>query len=469
MGKKKRREVHSSSIAGSAKGKRNSGDLKRDSSDGGQRFGAPSAHARNGTADGAAEEDRARFLSEHLIVGAVLPAVLTAVAFVLGSSPDLQSSEGGIQRPHFLARLVLSVFLDATYGEAFSAWILPASRSLARRLPGAAVPSTAGGCERQEGQPNDPTLEWPVPGTDLPPEWICHRIAAAASEGRERVERKGDGRQPYFLNHVRGSTRVRQAAKRVSSAFGTLSMALVMSRFVDGTSLSYIGLELSLLDLTAGFAVGAGSVLALFFAEIALGWIRIVGYNEVVAPGESLSINLLWDVLFHVGVSFNEEVSLRGWVLVHAAAYIFSLGTPAASAMVLSASLQAAIFALLHLSSPGASRVGLINLVVGGSAAALNVVLSGGLSFPLGWHFGWNIFMGHLLGMSTSGIPMSAKLVSVVPHPAKPHLHGGKFGPEQSPLAPVAYLLGCVCLVILYGTDGVAIWREKLEAALQSQ
>jgi hypothetical protein len=63
--------------------------------------------------------------------------------------------------------------------------------------------------------------------------------------------------------------------------------------------------------------------------------------------------------------------------------------------------------------------------------------------------------MGNLLGMSTSGIPISATLVSIVPHPLKAARHGGRFGPESSPLAPIAYLLGCALLVGWYGTRGL--------------
>ena len=50
-----------------------------------------------------------------------------------------------------------------------------------------------------------------------------------------------------------------------------------------------------------------------------------------------------------------------------------------------------------------------------------------------------------------AGIPMSAKLVSVVPHPSKADQHGGTFGPEKSYLAPAIYLLGCGMLVLFYG------------------
>ena len=122
------------------------------------------------------------------------------------------------------------------------------------------------------------------------------------------------------------------------------------------------------------------------------------------------------------------------------------------SSMSIAVLLQSLLFAFMHYgsSSNGATYVGLVNLVVGGIASSINVFVTGNIYFSLGWHFGWNITMGHLLGLSTSGIPMSAKLVSIIPHPHKQHLHGGKFGPEQSLLAPLAYILGCIGLFILY-------------------
>ena len=80
-----------------------------------------------------------------------------------------------------------------------------------------------------------------------------------------------------------------------------------------------------------------------------------------------------------------------------------------------------------------------------------DVVVSGGLAFACGWHFTWNLMMGHLLGLSTSGIPMSATLVSILPHPSKADLHGGTFGPEKSVLAPGVYMFGCALLLLFYG------------------
>ena len=122
-----------------------------------------------------------------------------------------------------------------------------------------------------------------------------------------------------------------------------------------------------------------------------------------------------------------------------------------AVAIATSVILQSTLFALMHVHSPGSTMISLVNLFIGGAAAALNVIASGGVWLGIGWHFGWNITMGHILGRTTSGIPMSCALVSVVPRPALPgkasyvKYHGGTFGPEMGVLAPLAYyVLGTV-------------------------
>merc|ERR1740121_871035 len=94
----------------------------------------------------------------------------------------------------------------------------------------------------------------------------------------------------------------------------------------------------------------------------------------------------------------------------------------------------------------------MLNIFIGGAAGGLNVFFTRGcLGFALGWHFGWNISMGNVFGLSISGIPISATFISVAPHPGKEALHGGVFGPEGGVVAPAAYLLGVVLLVCIYG------------------
>jgi hypothetical protein len=141
----------------------------------------------------------------------------------------------------------------------------------------------------------------------------------------------------------------------------------------------------------------------------------------------------------------------------------------AAFAIAISTVLQSTLFSLLHLYSPGSTAVSLLNLFFGGIAATLNVLAAGGtLWLGIGWHFGWNIMMGHFPGRSTSGIPMSCAVVSVLPRPASSQkssyekYHGGTFGPEQGFLAPLAYMLGMVMIIRIYGWEELGVWKESL-------
>ena len=140
-------------------------------------------------------------------------------------------------------------------------------------------------------------------------------------------------------------------------------------------------------------------------------------------------------------------------------------------AIIMSTILQSTLFSLLHFSSPGSTWVSLLNLFLGGIAASLNVMVAGGtLWLGIGWHFGWNIFMGHILGRSTSGIPMSCKVFNVIPRPKATYekFHGGTFGPELGVLAPLAYVVGMILVLSLYGFNGLESWRDHLVAGLRT-
>lgn len=164
---------------------------------------------------------------------------------------------------------------------------------------------------------------------------------------------------------------------------------------------------------------------------------------------------------------------LRGWMFIlgcrglsiSAQDWFDDTSSAATFGVAISIILQSTLFSIMHLYSPGSTFISLLNLFFGGIAASLNVMVAGGtLWLGIGWHFGWNIFMGHILGRSTSGIPMSCKVVHVVPMPKKSHekLHGGTFGPEQGVLAPFAYTLGMMLVVGVYGWEDLFVWKERL-------
>ncbi len=131
--------------------------------------------------------------------------------------------------------------------------------------------------------------------------------------------------QPYYLNHVRGSTRLRQASQRLAAAIGTLFATYLLcnpsldtsssssspsSPFIkfEDVGLQIISFHRVLFDIFHGILIGSTIVVMIFGVELYMGWIRIVGFCEKVVSDEKFVLNLLWDALFHVGVSVNEEV-----------------------------------------------------------------------------------------------------------------------------------------------------------------
>ncbi|KAL7479208.1 hypothetical protein ACHAW6_004948 [Cyclotella cf. meneghiniana] len=406
-------------------------------------------------------------------------------------------------RPSHAVLFLLYLVLDASLGHLFHLLLTPPARRLSHRLPGALVPPPAADearWTRQEEQTNDPSLTWPTEEAlrRLPPDW---RVART-SGGRENGTSTGDERslRPYRLNHVRGSTRVRHAAQRAGAALGTAVASVLVCRFasrwirLEDVGLSSRSVREATSDVGRGFFVGSFIVTVLFVTELRLGWVRIVstvhletlsplpssddiqGYLDTVEPNELFLLNFSWDVLFHIAVSINEEIMLRGWMFVlgsrgiaaRSAEWFQDDRTAATFVLIVAVLSQSTVFAMLHFHSPGSNWVSLVNLFLGGIAASWNFLVAGGTLWSgIGWHFGWNIFMGHVLGRSTSGIPMSCAVVNVVPRPCSngtsyDKYHGGMFGPEQGVLAPLAYVMGMCMMMYIYGVDGLVDYRERL-------
>jgi hypothetical protein len=386
--------------------------------------------------------------SEAAKADPALPALTVTVVMAIGvvvfSDIFFQSQAEG--RAHFFARLFCFTVLESGLGSLFSLLLLqPARRAVAWMPGGASSDETLPwGPTDEENISNDDTLAWPLPGAAaaLPADWV------KAAVGKKRA---------YHLNHVRGTLRLKHTAMRAGAALGSLGNAFVLSVLLDHRPVAALGLAPDATfaqDVALGVAVGFGLVAGMTAIELRLGWIRRLGWAETVDPRESFGLNLLVDALFHAFVSINEELPLRGWLLLNAAeACAAHLGFGLTASLLTAATAESAIFAFMHRGSSGSSTSGLLNLLLGGFAGAANALLSGSLAFSLGWHWAWNFTMGNVLGRSTSGIPISATVLSVAPHPSKTRQHGGAFGPEGGVLAPGAYLVGVLALYCIYGTS----------------
>lgn len=284
------------------------------------------------------------------------------------------------------------------------------------------------------------------------------RIAWPAIELPKELQKyKSKTGQPFFLNHVTGRQRCKDACMRLGMGIGALLGVWFMSLCMDKRSLSLLGFTLDgafFVDSIIGLAVGITIVSFMFGVELLAGWVVFLQFFEVFDPSENFWVCIFWDVVFHLNVAINEELPVRGWLLYNLAeAGAVYLELSSMAAFLFAMVLESVLFVVMHLPSPGGTRpLSMLNIFVGGMAGGLNVLLTGGrLGFALGWHFGWNISMGNVFGRSTSGIPISATFVSVVPHPRKEQLHGGVFGPEGGVISPAAYFLGIILLALIYG------------------
>ena len=352
------------------------------------------------------------------------------------------------------------MFLDAAYSQLFHTILLVPTRWIASRLPGSVVPPLSDEKKllQQEEQCNDTSIAWPSHDAiaKLPQDWVVddeddkdndviqQEVADTNSSSKSHISNKKRKRstrrkhnqhqsskndtfddtqqpatkdhkvqhdtdntsivqsQPYYLNHVRGSTRIRQASVRISAAIGTLCATYILCSSSTSSSLvtlDDIGLRIPstksvIFDLCCGFAIGSFIVIFIFLLELRMGWIKIIGWNENVVPEEVFAFNITWDVLFHIGVSFNEEVMLRGWMfmlgcrglLIVALDWFDDRSNAATFAVVMSTILQSTLFASMHYSSPGSTRQSLLNLFFGGVAASLNVLVAGGTVWlGIGW------------------------------------------------------------------------------------
>lgn len=205
-------------------------------------------------------------------VALVLPLNLTLLAWYMLSSSS--ESAANTTTPSYLKLWCFYFILDAIYGHLFHTILLVPARWIARRLPGAVVPSSNNEEKKlveQEESSNDVSLDWPSADAiaKLPSDWVA--VVSTSKQDKEMIETAGDvsersvvskssekkriksknskqrssdqqsnntqssdhkstgttnnnstAQQPYYLNHVRGSTRIRQASQRIGAAMGSI-------------------------------------------------------------------------------------------------------------------------------------------------------------------------------------------------------------------------------------------------------
>jgi uncharacterized protein len=173
--------------------------------------------------------------------------------------------------------------------------------------------------------------------------------------------------------------------------------------------------------------LGAGTLLL-----VAMKYLSFVDLQlDMVSLGSNILLMLL--------VAFAEELFFRGYLLNNLMQSMNKW---------LALIISALLFAFVHIGNPAAmdSGIPVIEVFIGGLMLGINYVYTKNLWFGIFLHFGWNFFMGPVLGYEVSGINLQPILTQNV---TGPNLWtGGAFGFEGSVLSMVVNVI----LILILGS-----------------
>ena len=237
------------------------------------------------------------------------------------------------------------------------------------------------------------------------------------------------------------------------------SFTYLVGRFLDRRRFADFGFHLSRswwLDFGFGLVLGVALMTAIFFAEVAFGWVRVVGYLRT-APNVSFVGAFVLSIPLFVFVGISEELLIRGYLLTNLAEGFRWFRWVSADAAVAAATLcSSVVFGVLHVFNPNATLTSTLVIVLAGVMLASGYVLTGELGISIGLHISWNFFQTSVYGFSVSGLRLPVTLVAT--RQVGPRVvTGGPFGPEAGLVGVAAICLGVAAIVWwvrLRGTDG---------------
>jgi membrane protease YdiL (CAAX protease family) len=179
--------------------------------------------------------------------------------------------------------------------------------------------------------------------------------------------------------------------------------------------------------------LGAGCILGLILACLAV-------IPTIIWADASLDIHVNSHTLLRAAVvlivlifgALAEEMMFRGYPFQRLEEVIGPLGAIAVFSV---------LFALVHLSNPGANPLGLLNTVLIGLVLAIAYLRTRALWLCWGIHFGWNATLGLLFGLPVSGLRIFNVVVRGSTTGSR-WLTGGSYGVEASAPGVFAVVIG---------------------------
>ncbi len=226
----------------------------------------------------------------------------------------------------------------------------------------------------------------------------------------------------FVLNRSSVPDWLRQASTYVMNVACVVLAVYLLRRFLDGRTLSSLGLSPYrgwLADIAAGIGLGALLELLSFLAKWGGGWLTIHGFAwQSLSTGDLLS-GLALGCLAFVMVGFNEELIFRGYIMQNLAE---DWGMAVA---VLATSV---FFGVAHwIFDPDVSLVSIFSIALGGIFVAYGFLITRSLWLPIAIHFSADFFGAVVFGLPLAGSLEDFRLVHVsVSGPE--FITGGSFG-----------------------------------------
>jgi membrane protease YdiL (CAAX protease family) len=213
----------------------------------------------------------------------------------------------------------------------------------------------------------------------------------------------------------------------VGLLLGSLTAGVVLLA-TDGRSAAALGFYLrprAVMETAVGLALGVAVALSVVGAIAISGGLRWATQDGSVIGWLTGALGAL---AFLAIPAAAEEAFLRGYPLQ---ALTEKLGPALALAGT------AVVFGALHLSNPGVTMIGTLNVMVAGIFLGIVYLRTGSLWWATGAHLGWNWAHGYLADVPVSGLELldAPFYEGVMRGPG--WLGGGDFGPEGSVLATV--------------------------------
>ena len=205
----------------------------------------------------------------------------------------------------------------------------------------------------------------------------------------------------------------------------TLLVIWIFRRFIDRRSLLSIGFKFKTYrnDFIAGLGWG--------FALILIGFIVLwISGMLTITEIRFDPVNLFFYLIMFTIVAFNEEIVVRGYVLLNL------MGSVNKYIALLISSI---LFSAMHLANANISVTAAINIFLAGLILGIYFIHKRNLWFSIGMHLTWNFFEGPIFGFEVSGNKTSSIIVQNINGPDL--LTGGEFGFEGSLIATVAIIL----------------------------